>query len=190
MPFSHSQQVSSHKDIAHQLSRRREIIFDVPVITINASAFCWGTCHDESIKHQICAFIPGFKKTGIQQGQMLFCMREIVDNAYDAYALRGLKYGCNLVIKAVVQEKNGKIFIKIKNNGPSFTNLPNGRLYPISKIEYSNKEKTGVLGGRRLGLRITEKYVNQYGGKLFVKNRKKGGAAVYMEFPASPRARL
>lgn len=188
--------LESKLDIDHPLSTRKEIVVDVPVTTTDVNDFLNAPNHDwvkTSIK--IYDFIyddikkvidkHGFKP--IEDNDIRFCVTEIIQNAYDAYAMDGLKHDEKLIIKTVVQEKNDKIFIKIKNNGPWFSELPKSEPYSISKIEYSTSKKReqglGFLGGCGRGLRKAEKILNYYDGRLFVKNKKNGGVAIYMELP-------
>jgi hypothetical protein len=96
-----------------------------------------------------------------------------------------LKVGANLIIKAVVQLKNDKVIVKIKNNGIPFAAQPPGSLFQRNQIQYNNKNFIfGLLGGRKMGLKSIEEGLKEIGANIFLKNRKKAGAAVYIEFDA------
>ena len=107
---------------------------------------------------------------------------ELVKNAYDAYAERGLQTGQNLELKVVIKAQNQTLQIKIKDNGTGFKDLEKGRFFKLKDISYQQKNKLQFLGGGQLGLKFFSKNVEKNKGVILFKNREKEGAAIYLTF--------
>lgn len=168
---------------ANSLPFRSEISFIIPVTTIKVSEFCRQP--EPHCRHYISNQIHSFISSKLENFDQIdyYYLTEIIANAFDAYAMRGLKLGEEFIIKVVVQEKNDKIIIKIKNNGEEFKNIQKSKLFHLSEIGYSNKsEVPGMLGGHKRGMIAVENAVDIAGGKLLFKNRKHRGVSLYMEF--------
>lgn len=118
--------------------------------------------------------------------QMLRHFIEVVKNIYDSFASKGLTVGASLIIDVVIDQNSmdgNKLTIKIKDNGAGFINKPSKVIFDRSQVSYQSKGNVyGYVGGDRMGLTLFERKLQDLGGKLYFKNRGKGGAVVYLAF--------
>ncbi|MCW5590148.1 MAG: ATP-binding protein [Legionellales bacterium] len=143
-----------------------------------------GKCQFFQISDQFYNFITNnLPKFGISQVPFSDdYFRELIKNAYDSYALRGLNYGEFLQIKVVISKKDNsdEIVIKVKDNGKGFSTQSQQRYFNRDQI-LKDKKPRDALGGGGFGLNNFLWEVRKKGGIVQFKNRKDKGAAVYIK---------
>lgn len=173
------------------MNNRKELTLEIPVNSTRIDEFC--KRNDEfnysKIAYKIFHFLdlelpviyPEFLKSNRQVE--FRCIRELVKNSYDSYALGGLHLNQSLILKVVIQKRKDGVIVKIKDNGSGFLERDGADLFSTTEVICQKKESdSGLLGGQQCGLRLFEKHLNYLGGQLFLKNRKHEGAAIYMVF--------
>lgn len=176
-----------------KMKNRDKITFEIPVPEDSTvQGFCQrpdeDPYHSMIIAEQVSAFVN--KNKILPYEVSLYYFKELVKNAYDAYALKGLEVGKNLVLEVITEAKEEGIYVKIKDNGCGFPKRKKGEQFQRSKVEYYDKGyEQGFIGGQHIGLTRFEEEIQSKGGQLSFKNRNKGGASVIMFFKA-PQANL
>lgn len=178
------------------MKQRSELEIVVPVLSEDRKAFLTDYkskyYHGNGITTEMFTFItselPKFGVTNTNLEEFYF--PELIKNAYDSYASRGLKVGENLVLKVVIQEKEGKVIVKVKDNGAGFIGQPKSTYFTKKDIVCAPKSGGGFLGGSQMGLGRFEQDLQKYShGAMYLKNRKEEGATIYMEFKPDPKWR-
>ena len=111
-----------------------------------------------------------------------FSIRELIENAYDVYAMHRLVIGENFEIKVVIQETDDYVEIKIKDNGPGFAQKRKGSFFSISDITKDEKNHDELLGGFGAALSTISGIFAKSNAALSFKNRKTEGATVSIQF--------
>jgi len=175
---------------------RKELIIKIPVNTRNIRLFnCQsGEFSCENTAEKIYQFLKvNLVKFNLNKNIFSrFRVSELVENSYDAYAGSKLKNWENekyLVLKVVISKKDTTVYVKFKDNGPGFNDIPEGQqigqnLGFQTSFNYSMKPwVAGYFGGYRKGLNCVANEIKEKKGLVTIKNRKDGdGAAVYSIF--------
>lgn len=104
---------------------------------------------------------------------MYFFLRETIRNSIDScYSKPADQLDC-IVIKATLKTVDGRLHLKIKDNGVGFSKVEPGIRF-TNTPDITKKDKTIMLGGKGFGLGICQEKLPF----LLFKNRKDGGASV------------
>lgn len=171
------------------MNTRIECSFIIPVLptTTTIKTFCQrgDQYHSMIIAEKISCLV---NHTGLFTNKInLLFFKELVKNAYDAYAISGLSIGESLNIKVIIEKNNHQVCIKIKDNGGGFIDHQKGACFTRSEIRFQNKGyDLGFTGGQRVGLKVFENNIKAYHGSVYYKNRKNKGATVTLFFKSAP----
>lgn len=166
--------------------------FRIPVTTTSTHDFCQpdndSPHHPIDIAEQCFAFI---KDTLLREAPSVrlpkffdYALEEIVENAYDAYAKKGLVLGRTLKIRVGLQIRAHSVIINITDNGTGFSQFKAGEIFTLSQIKPENKNKKVYNGGAGIGLLSFEEMIKQGTLWLLFKNKQtKPGAIIGIKIP-------
>ena len=78
-----------------------------------------------------------------------------------------------------VEVSNGKVRMKVADQGPGITDEDKGKLF--QKYQQLSSKPTGGEDSTGLGLAIVKKYVKAMNGEIWYENRPENGAAFIIE---------
>jgi signal transduction histidine kinase len=104
----------------------------------------------------------------IERDQLMQVLINLIQNSVEA-----MKKGTHLTIKAY--GKDERVYIEIKDEG---VGIKQDQMDKVFNPFFSSKEK-----GTGLGLYITKKIVDNYGGSIYMKSTEGKGTTCYLEFP-------
>lgn len=119
---------------------------------------------------------------------------EIINNSIDAWIAKSLTKSFNELdefqIYIVVSTDNMTLNVDVKDNGCGINWLPghaktNPYYLLTQRIETKsekNQENSQFLGGQNIGLFRLMKTIKEENGQLYMKNRKKGGASITLNY--------
>lgn len=110
-------------------------------------------------------------------------LSELVCNAYDSFNKLNLSQEIPLILKVVIKEKSGDLWIKVMDNGAGFQNKDKSQYFSRKDFIPEDKEPSKNIGSSKIGLKYLETSVMEMRGNLFFKNRKAQGASVYLQLP-------
>jgi signal transduction histidine kinase len=161
---------------------RKVLTIKMPVTTTDVNEFRSTYIPlGEKISRFITAELPNF---GVHEYIDPDTVHSIVKNSFDSRIKLGLTVGEELILKIVIQKKEGKVLVKIKDNGTGFLEHEKGVVFKADAIKREDKQSEGAHEETVSGLTYIHRGITAAGGSYFFKNRKQVGASVYMQFQA------
>jgi K+-sensing histidine kinase KdpD len=188
---------------------KKIFIFEIPRVSIQKSVSYWETCRKGKVRDYDkllalreellsdpynCETITSQVRETIKNALIDWdlslnnsterFLSELVSNAYDSFNTLDGNPEENLVLKIVIKEKTGNLWIKIMDNGAGFQNQAKGNYFSRKDVVPEIKDPAKHIGGSKIGLDSLERSLKEMNGILFFKNRKEQGASVYLQIPA------
>jgi signal transduction histidine kinase len=181
--------ITQIQDASVRLNKMISHTLDIDALENNRVSVFMDDVHISSLVHQV---VTSFEKAAQKKGIALSFTSQCETCGIKGDSLFLIQVFENLIsnalkfsppeksIQVIVQEKNNKVLIRVKDQGPGLTDEDKQNLF--KKFSRLSAKPTSGEGSLGLGLSIVKKYVELMEGKVWCESEVGNGAEFIVEF--------